>query len=369
MRIDSLSLASVSERFIIVGNPENRRVTGFAAALAEAGLPPPTIVPWLSVARLGAEAAFAGISEAPAFVRIDSFGENAEVEAELLRLGFEETSGCSKIAPDDALEAVLDHGRIVCPRQAHFGLLRLLSSIERALSPRWIVLNKPAAIAELFDKRKTSARYAAAGIRVPRAFPGITNFEALRALDARSVYVKIASSSSASGLAIYSRDAAMTTVELAGDKFYNSRIVRRVHKPRELDRLFSFLLSEGAQVEESIPKARIDNYYFDLRVLVIAGEPAFTVMRQSRHPITNLHLGGRRGDPSTLDLTVAHELAARAAAHHETFHAGVDVLLEAKTHEPYVLETNAFGDLLPNLTRDGLSVYAYEIARSKMRSP
>jgi hypothetical protein len=37
-------------RFTVVGNPGNRRVALFAAAVRAAGLPPPRVLPWLDVA-------------------------------------------------------------------------------------------------------------------------------------------------------------------------------------------------------------------------------------------------------------------------------------------------------------------------------
>ncbi|MFZ4282727.1 hypothetical protein ACOZD1_22700, partial [Streptomyces rhizosphaericola] len=73
-------------RFAVVGNPENRRVAFFEEAVRAAGLPPARVVPWLQV--LGGGAAF----EPGETVRIDSPGENAEVER-LLRGGVDPDPG------------------------------------------------------------------------------------------------------------------------------------------------------------------------------------------------------------------------------------------------------------------------------------
>lgn len=372
--------------FIVIGNPENRRVTLFAAALEELGLPPPEVVSWISILRDDPLRALTELSADRALVRIDSFGENAEVEAELLRLGLDDArqAGASTILFEDAQSAVADRGRIVCPRQAHFGFLRALASLERTFAerPRWSILNPPSAIAELFDKRKTSALYASRGITVPRTLLGIETFDALRARmrdeAIHTVYVKISCSSSASGLAIYHLskhgEHATTTVELEGDRFYNSLRLRRIQQPRELETLFEFLLREGAQIEVSVPKARLDGYFFDLRVLVIDRDPAFTVVRQSRHPITNLHLGGRRGELARLrdcipasTLEAVNTAATMVFDAHATLHVGADILLEEGTFQPHVVEANAFGDLLPNLKKDGRSVYAHEIQAALAR--
>ena len=45
------------------------------------------------------------------------------------------------------------------------------------------------------------------------------------------------------------------------------------------------------------------------------------------------------------------------------FHVGVDVMFEPGFRTHRVIEGNAFGDLLPNLERDGLDVYGWQIRR------
>src|SRR5690606_25620340 len=102
--------------------------------------------------------------------------------------------------------------------------------------------------------------------------------------------------------------------------------------------------------------------------------PAFCVVRQSPHPITNLHLGGTRGDLEALRRQVP--AAAWAAAmrscvavfeQHACLHIGVDLLFEAGLCGHRVVEANAFGDLLPGLTRGGLSVYEWELEALRAR--
>jgi hypothetical protein len=57
----------------------------------------------------------------------------------------------------------------------------------------------------------------------------------------------------------------------------------------------------------------------------------------------------------------AMESCRRVHAAHQCLHVGVDLMYEAGYTGHRVLEANAFGDLLPNLRRDGLSVYEWEI--------
>jgi hypothetical protein len=373
--------------FILIGNPENRRVTMFQQALAHQGRAPARVVSWLELVTDGARR-LADLPAAPALVRIDSAGESFEVERGMLRLGFERAraGGFATVTPEaiDRLEE--DRGRILCPRQAHLGFEALLEQLERVFSerPAWHLLNDPSTIAELFDKRRTSRRYAAAGIPVPEFLEGVESPDALRAAMAergwRSVFVKLSCSSSASCLAVFhagggAGEFVMTTTEMASTGWYNSLRVRRLGDRARIDELLGYLLREGSQVERQVPKARLERAFFDCRMLAVAGEPAFTVVRQSRHPITNLHLGGWRGDPDRLRAAApgaVHETALDscrrvAALHPGTLQLGVDIMFEAGFRGHRVLEANAFGDLLPRLERDGLDVYGWQVREALAR--
>ncbi|AKQ67209.1 hypothetical protein A176_004121 [Myxococcus hansupus] len=364
--------------FILIGNAENRRVTLFQEALARQGLPPAHVVPWREL--LESPGLLADLPDTEALVRIDATGENWDVEKALLRRGFVDAleHGCSVLTPEQVDALPQDHGRILSPRQHHLGFLRVLSELEAlfAAHPRWRVLQQPSAIADLFDKRITSRRYAALGVPVPEPLDGVTDVASLRQRmheeDWDEVFVKVSCGSSASCLGIFrrgrSRDTLTTTIEVAETGWYNSLKVRRIEEPERVDEVLTFLLNEGAQVERSIPKARLGGDYFDCRVLMVRGEPAFTVIRQSLRPITNLHLGGKRGDLDAFhevvprnELEAALESCRTVARAHDCLHVGIDLMYEEHFTGHRVLEANAFGDLLPNLRRDGLTVYEWEI--------
>jgi glutathione synthase/RimK-type ligase-like ATP-grasp enzyme len=366
-------------RFAILGIPEHRRVTMFQAALAAQGLPAATVIPWLALAEPGAPAALLGELPADTIVRIDSMGESDEVERALIRRGERaaRAEGSPAIAAKALAKIPCELGRITYPRQQHLGFLAVLDEIDAAIGARRVV-QPVAAIRELFDKRVTSAKWAAMGIPVPEFLPDVRDPDDLRArmreADWASVFVKVASSSSASCLAIFTHrdraEHAITTVEDTGEARYNTRRLQRLTRRKDLDRLLGFLLAEGAQVERAVPKAKDGANYFDLRVLVIDGVPAFTVMRMSPHPITNLHLGGQRGDvealrarvtPAAWEAAMASAIAAQRAS--GAFHVGVDLMFEPGLSTHRLIEGNAFGDLLPNLERDGLDVYGWQIRR------
>jgi hypothetical protein len=364
--------------FLLIGNAENRRVTLFQEALALQGLPPARVVPWVEL--LAHPGRLADLPDSEALVRIDSAGESWEVEKALLKRGHPEARDevCSRLTPAEVDALAYDHGRILCPRQYHFGFLSVLEELASVFAerPRWRVLQSPASIADLFDKRITSRKYAALGVPVPEPLEGVTDAESLRErmreADCREVFVKLSCGSSASCLAIFrrgrARDTLVTTIEQATTGWYNSLRVRRIEEPARVDEVLAFLLAEGSQVERSIPKARLGGDYFDCRVLMVRGEPAFTVVRQSRIPITNLHLGGWRGDVDALraavppnELAEALESCRTVARAHDCLHVGIDLMYEEHFTGHRVLEANAFGDLLPNLRRDGLTVYEWEI--------
>ncbi|TSC26666.1 STM4014 family protein [Corallococcus sp. Z5C101001] len=367
--------------FLIIGNPGNRRVTLFQEALIRAGLPPAHVLAWEAVAR--APDVLLDLPDTERFVRIDAAGEDAGVERAFLKRGHADAlaAGCDTVAPAP-LDALPDeHGRVLCPRQHHLGFLRVLEDLSArfTLRPRWRVLSAPGAIADLFDKRVTSRRYAALGIPVPpfldldeaSAHPeGLR--QGMRDAGFREAFVKLSCGSSASCLALYrpgrSGGSLLTSLHRGPTGWFNSLKVRRVTDARDVDAVLAFLLREGSQVEEARPKARLGGDVFDCRVLAVRGEPAFTVVRQSRLPITNLHLGGYRGDLGAFhaavprrELEAAMESCRAVARAHDCLHVGIDLMFEDFFHGHRVLEANAFGDLLPGLTRDGLSVYDWEI--------
>jgi glutathione synthase/RimK-type ligase-like ATP-grasp enzyme len=115
--------------------------------------------------------------------------------------------------------------------------------------------------------------------------------------------------------------------------------------------------------------AQIDGCNFDVRVIVIHGKPAFTVFRLSHLPMTNLHLGGHRGDVAGCRAAIPPRVwldgldaCVEAAACFDSESVGVDLLFEAGYHRHYVLEVNAFGDFFPNLVDEsGRSVHRVEL--------
>jgi glutathione synthase/RimK-type ligase-like ATP-grasp enzyme len=371
-------------RFVIVGNPENRRVALFQAALARARMPPARVVAWLDLLT-GRDALERAVARG-AMVRFESPGEDFAVERELIAIGasVEDDSDGAPITAERARRLDEDRGFILHPRQWYRGLREALRRCAQALAacPPHARMNAPAEIAVLFDKRLSHAACERGGVPVPRALGPVRSYDELRARMAEQgiqrVFVKLACGSSASGvIALQARAAgvtAETSVELvrrAGEtRLYNSLRVRRYVDAKDVRDIVDRIAAEGAHVEEWIPKAGVGGRAFDLRIVVIAGAARHVVVRTSKGPLTNLHLGNRRGDPAEARARVGEERWGAALRSAEraaqlfpgALHAGVDLAIASSLRRHAVLEINAFGDLLPGVLDRGQDTYAAEIA-------
>lgn len=358
-------------RFIIIANPENRRVGLFREALREAALPAPEVVSWLEVLRTPEK--LEQLDAGPALVRIDSFGEDFEVERELLaRGGF-----------PDAATYEERRGEVIAPAVSHRGFQRVMTEVLRPLFARraaWTVLNPLEEIDEFFDKRRTSRRFRASGVPIPEFLDDVPTvpdalLEAARERGWRQLFVKPAMGSSASGVLLVSVSPRAggpvdirTSLEWDAPRWFNNLKLSHYRTRGDTQRALQFILGQGAQVERAVPKGTLDGAFFDCRVLCIAGEPRFVVVRQNKHAITNLHLGGWRGDVEQLKAALAPGawdamLAScrKVAALYRALHVGLDVMFEEDLAAHRVIEANAFGDLFPNATVEGKSVYRWEI--------
>ncbi|WP_326673656.1 STM4014 family protein [Streptomyces sp. NBC_01257] len=367
--------ASSAPRLVVVGNPGNRRVGLFQDAVRAAGLPPARTVSWLDV--LKGDAAF----RAGETVRVESPGEDAEVE----RL----------------LRDVDDPTRVEGSALWYARFTSAVREVARAATAAGaVLLDGPGDIAVLFDKRLCHGVLAAAGVPVPAsptsgpAAPAVRDWADVRELMADHrmprVFVKPAHGSSASGVMALEtagpgRVRATTSVERdPAGRLYNSLRVRRCTTEREVAAIVDALAPDGLHVERWLPKASQRGRVADLRVVVVDGRATHAVVRTSRSPMTNLHLGGARGDLDEVRAAVAAAggswagaLAVceqAAAAFPDTLCVGVDLLPATGWRRFAVGEVNAFGDLLPRLTglpgsgAEGLDTYAAQVAAVLNRS-
>ncbi|MDQ0792668.1 STM4014 family protein [Streptomyces sp. B1I3] len=354
----------------VVGNPGNRRVALFQEAVRAAGLPRARTVSWRQVLR--GEAAFLPGER----VRIDSPGEDAEVERLLRGVDDPARVEGSALWYTRFTSAVRDVGRAAAAAGA-------------------VLLSDPHDIAVLFDKRLCHGVMDAAGVPVPDsatsgpATAPVRDWTGVRRLMAEHrmprAFVKLAHGSSASGvLAVETagpgRVRATTSVERdEAGRLFNSLRVRTYRTEREVAAVVDALAPDGLHVERWLPKASVrGGRVADLRVVVIAGRATHAVVRTSRSPMTNLHLGGARGDLHEVRAAVEgaggswHEALAvcerAAACFPDTLCVGVDLLPATGWRRFAVGEVNAFGDLLPRLTglpgsgAEGMDTYRAQVA-------
>lgn len=349
-------------RLAVVGNPDNRRVTMLLDAAARSGLPAPRVVSWRQVLTAGG-ARF----DADEWVRLDSPGEDPGVDALLRGSG--------------------DPTRVADGPRWYAALLAAVGTLRGGRR-----LTDTHDLAVLFDKRRCHAALAGAGVPVPasptsgadapvpRDWPQVR--ELATAAGLRRFFVKPAHGSSAAGVvavetASGGRVQARSSVEIAADGVYNSLRVRRFTGETEVGSLVDALAGERLHIEAWLPKPSWRGRTADLRVVVVAGRATHAVLRTSTHPMTNLHLGGRRGDldiartafdSSGYGWDHALAVAERAAARFpRTLCVGVDLLPAGNWRGATVGEVNAFGDLLPGLgglpgRADGLDTYAAQLA-------
>ncbi|MEZ6125153.1 MAG: STM4014 family protein [Planctomycetaceae bacterium] len=275
------------------------------------------------------------------------------------------------------------HGWIASPALLYAGLCLCLNGLSETLqaSPQIQSAASPADIAVLFDKNETTRRLLAAGLPCPETFAPTGNAdELLDELHRRGwqkAYVKLSHGSCASGIAVVSTEApptAITTVTQSDGDFFNTSAVYEA-SGRHLTKILEFIIQESATVQQAIPKTQVAGRNFDIRAVVIGGDVVATVFRVSSHPMTNLHLGGARGDADLCRRMIptrhwldAMDHCVEAARLFKLPAVGVDLAFHRDTCQPYLLELNAFGDFFPNWTNaDGRSIHSMEIENTARR--
>jgi hypothetical protein len=380
-------------RYVLIANPGTKRCEAYRRELlafwAARGHPPDvTIVRGADVAdRDGCLDGLPGFNR-PAVVRMESPGKDDDAYRSMLAAG---ARGDPSEPAQHWRSVELPKGMLVRPGLWYRGFCHVLAGLRRSFDARQHLAPTacPLAVAEMFDKAATCRKLEAAGIPVPKSIDPaqwsapIPPGEFKRLLTGGphrhfvpqgwpSTYVKLNSGSSATGIVAVrptSRgQVGVSTVVEIGGRFFNTRRPRTLSKAA-LSSALQFLVGEGAIAQCGIPLAQVDGQNFDLRVVCVYGRPVATIFRVSPHPMTNLHLGGRRGDfgrcraaVPTRDWLDALDHAADAAGRFDSAVAGVDVVFEQGTGRPFVLEVNAFGDFFPGwVDAKGRSLHAVEI--------
>jgi hypothetical protein len=356
-------------RWAILGNPGNRRVQDFQYGLHLRRHPPAVVLdyeqtlqdPSQPIAKLRQET----------FLRIDSPGENAVVEQMLVLKG-----GGTPVPG-------YEHGEIGSLSAWYRGYTEFLRELDGALRqrPTVIALNRPSDIALFFDKSACHQFLREAGLPVPKTHGTIRSYAELMKLvqkpGCRRLFLKPLHGSSASGVLAYETNGVaqrvQTSVEMVtspqGIRLFNSKKVRTYEQAHDIAHLVNTLGPDGLHVETWVPKAGLGGRTFDLRVLLVGGKIWHTVVRCSRGPLTNLHLGNLRGDLEEVRARMGsawRDLEQTCERVAELFpgnlQIALDVLVLAGFKRHFIAEVNAFGDLLKRTTVNGQDAYQAQIA-------
>lgn len=354
------------QKLYIIGVESNRRVRLFAEEARRRNLEV-EVVDWHRV--------LDGAIEWPdrPDIRIDSFGEDFELECRLIRAGRSALS----LDPED-WDATPDHGRIRQLEAVYQGFETALETLPGAanhMSPADDLL-------AMFDKLETQRRLDALEVPMPRHLAEVRTWDEVRAAAGPNhrIFIKPRHSSSASGILAVrrrgARIAATTSVERVDGRLYNTLKVRELNSEKEIARIIELLGREDSLlVQRWVPKDSAQQNVYDLRFVVIDGRAEHAVMRVSGSPMTNLHLGNRRGDLDALRdelgpaWAMLRDTAVAAAGAFESLHAGVDIGLLTRRKAVRVFEVNAFGDLLPGVVDPrGRSTYRAEVDAWRART-
>lgn len=378
-----LSLAGSFPNFVVLGNSDSPRIHAFQTALMGLKLTPATVIPyqdWLTTPQILDQ-----VLTPQSILRIESPGRNFLVEKLILAKGAE--AAAAEDSPwIDAVSALAlpeEPGRIRYPRQWYLGFWQVLTQLQTQIATVGIsqCLNSPLEIPILFDKIRCQTLFGHHQIPIPPPLGTVTCFDELMArlqvTGCRRVFIKLAHGSSASGVIALALQGpkikAWTTVEVVAAEstlqLYNSRRIQEYQDLPTLAAMIDQLCRERVQVEAWVPKASFHQHSCDVRVVVIEGEARQTVVRLSKSPMTNLHLQNKRCPPDALIERMGkvaweqalHQCEQVARLFPQSLQVGVDVAILSDYRRAVILEANAFGDLLPNVTWRGLDTYTTEL--------
>lgn len=234
-------------------------------------------------------------------------------------------------------------------------------------------LNTPEMICRMLHKRDTNQHLKEQGIAVTEMFPEQIKTasqleERLREKRCYNVFIKPECFSGAAGVAAFrmhpisGKRKLYTSCRLQQGQLVNTKKLVCMEDQAEIRALLDQLLSLGCVVERWHPKAEFHGKSYDLRIVFQFGHIAFMVARQSKGPITNLHLNNQALDVRELGLneTVMEQIAlvckrsyevctgcqSEGKAFADSSMTGIDLLLEKGTMRPRVIEINGQGDLI-----------------------
>ena len=308
----------------------------------------------------------------PAFIRLDSPHLDTESISRIAFAGQELAMENGFASGGNIDSKALAKGEIGSPASVYYGLLQIVEQIEQTHRQNVQFSTNSNVLRTAFDKTSTSQLLKHAGIPIPCALQAPSDFahlkDIMRENSCSRVFVKLRYGSAAAGMVALARNGpdwkAVTTARRnARNRLSASRKLSTLRHESDIANLVNALIPLGVHVERWIPKLNLSGKSADLRMVVVDQKTLFPVVRASANPMTNLHLGGTRAKPDQLieaigiDHWNAIECTARktAALFPSTLSLGIDIAITSGGDRHFVLEVNAFGDFIKDITVNGKS--------------
>lgn len=320
----------------------------------------------------------------PTTIRVESPGEDFNTDKYLLTQGI----SADMISEHHIKQLKFDKGIIQYTKQWYLGWQIILQHIEEKVrhAKNMSFMNKPHAIAMMFDKLKCQKHLFNHGISIPQNLGRIDSYDHLQALVKRHrlgrLFIKPLYGSSASGVMAYQTNSSgkasiISSIELDQSTdspcLYNNLKLKRYNNLHDIKTIINMMSHNAIFAEAWIPKKSAQNMVSDVRVLVINYRACHFVLRKSTTPITNIHLGNSKagineaialwGQELVDQITLTAQNAAQTLS--GVFYCGIDIAV-GTNNRPYVLEINAFGDLLLGVKHQGLDPYQRQLSEWQM---
>ncbi len=374
--------------FVILAGKNDIRVSEFQKALSRQSLSAAHIITYREYIR-SPEVLYKTPANNNFILRIDSPGRDLKAQALITELGIPALKKANK--PYESVQNITansqEKGRIIAPNQFYYGFKHILQQIENQIDQHTDiqVMNHPFDIQLAFDKYACQRYLLANDIPIAEPFEEIHNYQQLRdAMKVKKiprVFIKLKHGSSASGIIALetSKDRVQikTTIETERRKnhltLFNSRKIRQSNDEAYIESLVDILCTMEVQVERWIPKAQLSGHNVDLRILMIAGKAQHKVLRMSHTPMTNLHLLNQRAEVELLKNKMSKQAWESlidscekvAKLFPKSLYIALDVVVSIGLKKHFILEVNAFGDLLKNTFYKGLSPQEAQINHFK----
>jgi len=241
-------------------------------------------------------------------------------------------------------------------------------------------LNAPEAICQLLDKKRTKKHLQQRNIPATRMFLEDIQkpeqlLEQMHYKRCYSVFVKPRYFSGAAGVAAFrihpsnGKMVLYTSCRLEDKELVNTKKLSKLTNQNEILGILRNLFALDCVVERWHPKADFYGKSYDLRVVFQFGHIAHIVVRQSKGPITNLHLNNQALDVQALRLDDRmiqniSEVCRHAISGFQGLNmAGIDILLEKETMRPLIIEMNGQGDLIYQDIYGKNSIYREQVEK------